>query len=112
MAAVGRVFILGYGQISNSGRPYCFHQVKEMKWREKGNEYNEVIFAMLQRTQLCRSTGPRNFVCMRDQIPEMSVSEPGGVTGCTLRYTPRFRPGEYFPQRMLGFQIPVPRTGS
>ena len=49
---------------------------------------------------------------MRDQIPEMSVSEPGGVTGCTLRYTPRFRPGEYFPQRMLGFQIPVPRTGS
>ena len=49
---------------------------------------------------------------MHDQIPEMSISEPGGVNECTLRYTPRFRPGDYFAQRMLGFQIPVPRTGS
>ena len=55
MAVVRRVFILGYGQISNTGQPYCCHQVKEMKGREKGNEYNEIIFAMLQRTQLCRS---------------------------------------------------------
>ena len=49
------VLILGYGQISNTGRPYCFHHVNEMKGKERGNEYNEIIFAMLQRTQLSRS---------------------------------------------------------
>ena len=70
MAAVRRVFILGYGQISNTGRPYCFHQVKEMKWREKGNEYNEIIFAMLQRTQLCRST-----LILRTFAPKSSYGE-------------------------------------
>lgn len=41
-----KVLILGYGQISNPGRPYCFHHVNEMKGRERGNEYNEIIFAM------------------------------------------------------------------
>ena len=36
--------VLACGQTSETSWPYCFHQVREMKGRERGNKYNEKTF--------------------------------------------------------------------
>ena len=47
MAVGRRISVLADSQTPNTGGPYCLHQVKEKKGRQRGNKYNERIFSPL-----------------------------------------------------------------